>query len=418
MRRTAARLRPGHRLVLLEGAQALVPAMVAAMDAAKLQIRLETYIFDFTGTGAQVGEALERAALRGVEVCVLVDGLGTPFLPTDWRRRFAAAGVQWRVFSPVNLLMLLLPGRWRRLHRKLCLVDGRMLFCGGINVLDDFHDPSYGALRAPRLDYAVQVAGPLVEDARVAMARLWARQTPLGQSRQGNTAFDTERALSFVPHLGQRLVRSRRGWAFAAPLFAPAPGEPQQASAALLLRDNLLQRRRIESAYLRAIGLARREVLIANAYFVPGFKLRRALVLAAQRGVRVRLLLQGQYEYFMQYHAARAVYGVLLAAGVEIVEYAPSFLHAKVAVIDGRWATVGSSNLDPLSLLVANEANVVVDEVWFARILRRRLLHAIRTAGEPLDAAQYAQRPLRQRALEYIAMLVMRLGLLVSGKRY
>jgi cardiolipin synthase len=190
------------------------------------------------------------------------------------------------------------------------------------------------------------------------------------------------------------------------------------ATAGLLLRDNLRNRRRIESAYLRAIGLARREILIANAYFVPGFKLRRALVRAAQRGVRVRLLLQGRYEYFMQYHAARSVYGVLLAAGVEIIEYAPSFLHAKVAVIDGHWSTVGSSNLDPLSLLVANEANVVVEEAWFARILRRRLLHAIRTAGQPQLAAAYADRPWRQRGLEYVAMLIMRLALLVSGKRY
>ncbi|MFZ4284866.1 cardiolipin synthase ClsB [Variovorax sp. HJSM1_2] len=427
MRRTAARPRPGHSLILHEGAQALVPALVTAMDAAQHQIRLETYIFDFTGAGALVGEALERAAQRGVEVCVLVDGLGTPSLPTDWTRRFVAAGVQWRVFSPVNMLALLLPGRWRRLHRKLCLVDGRVLFCGGINILDDFFDPSYGSLRAPRLDYAVQVSGPLVDDAGVTMARLWARQTPLGQSRHGQSAgtgTGVDGALARASGLRSgardalRLGRTRRvGVPAAKPLEASA-AEPAQAMAALLLRDNLLHRRRIESAYLRAIGLARREVLIANAYFVPGFKLRRALVLAAQRGVRVRLLLQGQYEYFMQYHAARAVYGVLLAAGVEIVEYAPSFLHAKVAVIDGRWATVGSSNLDPLSLLVANEANVVVDEAWFARILRRRLLHAIRTAGAPLSATQYARRPLRQRVFEYVAMLVMRLALLVSGKRY
>src|SRR5690606_3980994 len=151
--------------------------------------------------------------------------------------------------------------------------------------------------------------------------------------------------------------------------------------AALLLRDNVRHRSDIEKAYLRAIGLAREEIIIANAYFVPGRKLRRALGLAAGRGVRVRLLLQGRDEYFPQYHAARPVYGELLAAGIEIHEYSPSFLHAKVAVIDALgprpWATVGSSNLDPLSLLLAREANVVVENREFARDLRERLADAM-----------------------------------------
>jgi hypothetical protein len=131
------------------------------------------------------------------------------------------------------------------------------------------------------------------------------------------------------------------------------------ARAGLLLRDNLLNRGQIEKAYRRAIGLARHEIVIANAYFLPGRKLRQALIHAAQRGVRVRLLLQGRYEYFMQYHAARPVYRQLLEAGVEIYEYSESFLHAKVAVIDASherpWATVGSSNLDPFSLLLGSQ---------------------------------------------------------------
>ena len=186
----------------------------------------------------------------------------------------------------------------------------------------------------------------------------------------------------------------------------------------LVLRDNLRNRNSIERAYRRAIAGAQSEVLIANAYFLPGGKLRRALVHAAKRGVKVRLLLQGRYEYFMQYHGARPVFGVLLAAGVEIHEYSVGFLHAKVAVVDGRWATVGSSNLDPLSLLLAREANVVVDDVPFAQSLRARLLTAMEAHGTPLDAQAYAQRPWRQRLLDRVAFGVMRLLLFLAGRRY
>jgi cardiolipin synthase len=190
------------------------------------------------------------------------------------------------------------------------------------------------------------------------------------------------------------------------------------ARAALLLRDNVRHRARIERAYLHAIGRAREEILIANAYFLPGRRLRLALERAARRGVRVTLLLQGRYEYFMQYYASKPVYASLLMAGVSIHEYAPSFLHAKVAVVDGRWATVGSSNLDPLSLLLAREANVVVEDARFATVLRDRLLEVIRLEGEATDPVQYALRPWRERLLERLAWAVMRVALLVQGKRY
>jgi cardiolipin synthase len=188
--------------------------------------------------------------------------------------------------------------------------------------------------------------------------------------------------------------------------------------AALLLRDNLRNRATIERAYLRAIGRAREEIIIANAYFVPGRRMRRALQLAARRGVQVHLLVQGRYEYFMQYYASRPVFGALLRAGAGIHEYAPSFLHAKVAVIDGRWATVGSSNLDPLSLLLAREANVLVDDARFARRLRERLVHAMLQEGKRMDAAAYERRPPLQRLKERLALVVMRVLLVIQGKNY
>ena len=399
-----------HDVRLYQGAQELFPALVEAMDAALSDIQFETYIFDFTGAGSSVGEALARAAQRGVRTHLVVDGVGTGRLPAPWAARLTAAGVQWRVYSPLGRLGLLLPSRWRRLHRKLCVVDGRVLFCGGINVLDDFHDPNHGTLDAPRFDFAVRATGSLVVQASDAMEQLWWRMQAVRDVRKRRLpeALQALRTASAQRHAEQQIGRPR--------------GSGAQVRAALVLRDNVRNRARIEKTYLRAIGSARHEVIIANAYFVPGRKLRKALLMAARRGVRVRLLLQGRYEYFMQYHAARPVYGPLLEAGVEIHEYAPSFLHAKVAVVDAMgdrpWATVGSSNLDPLSLLLAREANVVVEDTAFARDLRQRLVHAMQHAGRRMDPARYAGRPLRQRVLDRLAFGLMRLALWITGNRY
>lgn len=394
-------LRTGHGLKLLEGSAAYFPALVEAIDRASREVLLETYIFDFTGATAEVAYALERAARRGLLVRVVVDGFGTAPLPPTWQQRFLEAGVDWQVFSPPGAVGVLWPGNWRRLHRKLCVIDETIAFCGGINILDDLHDPNHGALTAPRLDFAVQVEGPLVRQVHMAMLQLWQRMRTLRQLRKGL--------------LSGALISLRRP-----PPLLPALREPgvRGSRAALVLRDNLRNRARIEQAYRRAIGRAREEVIIANAYFAPGRKMRKALVSAASRGVRVVLLLQGRYEYFMQYYAARPIYGALLRAGVEIHEYSPSFLHAKVAVIDGRWATVGSSNLDPLSLLLAREANMVIEDAAFAQALRTRLLRAMAHEGQAMDAAQFALRPWRQRLLENLALAVMRLALAVQGKRY
>ncbi len=394
-------LRTGHALQLLEGSAEYFPALVGAIDGARREVWLETYIFDFTGAAAEVAWALERAARRGVDVRVVVDGFGTGAAPPAWMERFAEAGVAWRVYAPPGRLGVLWPSQWRRLHRKLCVVDAEVAFCGGINILDDLHDPNHGPLAAPRLDFAVAVRGPLVEDAREAMLQLWRRMRTLEDLRCG--------------HLAGARTGLRRHPGVAEPRRGAV--EHARARAALALRDNLRLRTSIERAYLRAIGRARDEVLIANAYFLPGRRMRRALVTAARRGVRVVLLLQGRYEYFMQFYAVRPVYGALLKAGVVIHEYAPSFLHAKVAVIDGRWATVGSSNLDPLSLLLAREANVLIEDAPFAAALRERLLRAVAQEGTEMEPGQYAQRPWRERLLGRLALGLMRLGLAVQGKK-
>jgi cardiolipin synthase len=388
---------------LLEGSGEFFPALIAAIDAASRQVRLETYIFDVTGAGTDIAQALERAARRGVSVKVVVDGFGSDSFPPPWRERFGLAGVEWRVYAPLRRFGLLWPGSWRRLHRKLCVVDGAIAFCGGINILDDFHDPNHGALESPRFDFAVQVSGPLVAEAEAAMARLWLRMQAVHDVKQARLggALGSLRAYTGVRHRP-----------------APPASDRLHARAMLVLRDNLRTRASIEQAYRRAIGHAREEIIIANAYFVPGSKMRRALVSAARRGVKVRLLLQGRYEYFMQYYAARPIYGALLRAGIEINEYSPSFLHAKVAVIDGHWATVGSSNLDPLSLLLAREANVVVEDVAFAAQLRASLDKAIAQAGGAMDPDEFSHRPLRQRFMEGVALALMRLALMIQGKKY
>jgi cardiolipin synthase len=404
-----AQLQLGHRLQLLQGGEAFFPALIEAIDASVHEVRMETYIFNGEGSGALVAAALERAALRGVVVNLVMDGVGTPALDQHWRSRFQAAGVVWRIFAPMGRFGLLIPSRWRRLHRKLCVVDGQVAFCGGVNVLDDFFDPNHGALSLPRLDFSVRVTGPLVQEVHAVLAQFWWRLQAVRTAQQIDL-----RATWQALHQAVALARPSQRTSPA----AVAPGAAAGARAALVLRDNLRHRAQIERAYRKAIGEATQEIIIANAYFLPGRKLRSSLIHAARRGVRVRLLLQGRYEYFMQYHAARPVYGVLLAAGVEIHEYSVSFLHAKVAVIDSRWATVGSSNLDPLSLLLAREANVVVEDPAFARELRTQLEQAIEQGGVRVDPKTYADRSWRLRLLDRVAFGLMRLALFLTGNRY
>ena len=406
-------------LQLLEGGVAFFPALVDAFDAAVESIQLETYIFDFHQAGADVAAALVRAAVRGVRVRVMVDGIGTAPLPAEWADQFRATGLEWCVYSPLGTgavgrsLGMLHPNRWRRLHRKLCVVDARLAFCGGINVLDDFYDPNHGALAAARFDFAVLATGPLVLDVAEAMELLWWRVQAGYSARQNHlsAAWEKFKAAGYGGRTDAARVMPD------APVLSKAAAG-HRLQAALVLRDNLRNRRSIERAYRKAIGSARREVVIANAYFLPSGALRRALMAAARRGVRVTLLLQGKYEYFMQYHAVRPVYGALLAAGVAIHEYERSFLHAKVAVVDGHWATVGSSNLDPLSMLLAREANVVVQDTGFASDLLLRLQAAMAQHGRQVDPQAYQGRSLGQRLKGWLAYALMRTAVVLTGRRY
>lgn len=341
----------GNDLLLLQDGAEFFPQLCDDIDAAQHSIYLETYIFAADETGRMITAALQRAAARGVVVRVLLDGFGSAELPQHWvdELRMAGIEVQWfrREVSPFTLRRSR-KRRLFRLHRKLAVMDGKVAFVGGINIIDDI--PEYSDFTVPRLDYAVRVQGVVSGEIHAAMRRLWGVVSWVNFRKRGKEI--------------RRLVLEKEEHAVAPEI-------------AFLLRDNLRHRRDIERAYLKAITGAQREIIIANAYFLPGRAFRRALNRAVQRGVRVVLLLQGKVEYRLQHYATHALYGQLLVAGVEIYEYQASYMHAKVAVVDGKWATVGSSNIDPFSLLLAREANLAVWDTGFAGDLRASLLVAI-----------------------------------------
>lgn len=402
----------GNQVILLQSGGEYFDALLVAIEAARTSIGLETYLFADDPVAQRVAGALVAAAQRGVSVRLVVDGIGTPALAEGLADRFTQAGVEVATYGPVRSRLSLNREHLRRLHRKLVCIDGAVAFVGGINVLGDQFDPNHGELDSPRLDYAVRFTGPLVLEVSRALARLWQQVTgqaaSLAQQPSDPPPPHASPPFPSKPHPSQPLPSS--------PHLTPAMSRPTSRGlrAGLLLRDNLVHRRSIERAYLKAIGSAKREVLIANAYFFPGRRFRRALIEARRRGVPVRLLLQGRIEYTLPHLATQAMYPPLLAAGIEIVEYHRSFLHAKVAVVDD-WATVGSSNIDPFSLLLAREANVVVFDDGFAAELRGRLLAAMADGGKRVEREQLERRSVWQRFKGWVAYRVLRFGVIVSG---
>lgn len=355
----------GNRITLLKNGAEYFPALEAAFDRAREHIHLESYIFRDDESGRRIAQALIRAAQRGVKVHLMVDGFGSRPMPEELLQAVREAGVQVLVYRPEVSPWRLRRYRLRRLHRKLALVDDTIGFVGGINIIDDAESPG----ESPQYDYAVAVEGPLVGEIYAAMRRVW----------------------NLVSWAQLRNARSRDHHEL------PAVPPAGKMHAQFLLRDNLRYRRAIERAYLRAIGKARREIIIANAYFLPGTRFRHALIAAAERGVRVRVLVQGLTDHPMANYAKQAFYGRLLCAGVEIHEYQKSVLHAKTAVIDGIWATVGSSNIDPFSLVLAREANVAVYDRGFAGVLRDSMQQeidsgAVRILPEALRALSLYKR--------------------------
>ncbi|MDH4401986.1 MAG: phospholipase D-like domain-containing protein [Burkholderiaceae bacterium] len=407
------RFKAGNAVTLLENGVQLFPALCEAFDKATRSIHVETYIFRLDAAGRQILHHLKLAALRGVRVRVMLDGFGSAQDEQAIQTELLSVGAQCRIYRPEPRQFTLKSfdfKRLRRLHRKIVVVDSRVAFIGGINFEDDYLTPELlnrdvegnyltpellNRESDPRFDYAVQLTGPVVADAVHAQDLLWLRLNWRLLLRGPRT----------WRHLRFRHQRHR------AALY-PATGNVQ---AALVLRDNLRYRKAIETAYLEGITQAQHTIIIANAYFLPERKLRYALIEAAQRGVKVKLLLQGKIEYRMQYHATRWIYDQFLGAGIEIYEYLPSFLHAKVAVLD-EVSTVGSSNLDPFSLLLAREANVLIDDAAFTQSLRQSLEAAIVQGSKVIEHTLYARRPVLTRLTDGLAYLLLRVGVALTGK--
>ncbi|MDO9221318.1 MAG: cardiolipin synthase ClsB [Thiobacillus sp.] len=376
------KLVPGNRLRLLQNGSDFFPALIAAIDAAQSEIHLETYIFNADPTAGTVRDALMRAALRGVQVRVLIDGVGSRELPAGWLEALKTAGISVLIYRPIVSGWLSNPHNLRRLHRKLVVIDARIAFVGGMNLMDDFEPVRFDS---PRLDFSVEVQGPLLAHIHRQARHLW-----------------------WLIALTQRQTGERKA------VCEPSWPTDGHIRAAFVVRDNFAHRRDIERMYLAALAMARDEIILAHAYFLPGRRFRTLLKKTAARGVKVSLLVQGNTDHPFFQAAARALYRDLLAAGVHIHEYQASELHAKVAVIDGHWATVGSSNIDPFSLLLAREANIVIDDAAFACELKQRLQQAIDQSAA-LDPANWQRRAWPQRMVSWLAYGLVRVMVGLAG---
>jgi len=374
----------GNRLTLLNSGAEYFPALLAAIEAARREIFLESYIYADDEAGRRVADALCRAAARGVIVNVIVDGFGARNFAADFLPRLSAAGVRAMLYRPELGRFRLRRHRLRRLHRKLAVIDARLAFVGGINIVDD--DNAAPELR-PRYDYAARVEGPLLGPIHHAARRMWEIVAWANFKRRFRLA----------------------------PLLAARREAIGAQCAAFLIRDNIRHRNDILHAYLHAIDAAREEILIANAYFLPGVRFVHALEAAARRGVSVSILLQGKTDHPLLRFATQALYTLLLERGIRIFEYERSFMHAKVAVVDGEWATVGSSNIDPFSLLLAKEANLAVRDRAFAGQLRASVLEAMQAGARETRRADLIGLPWRSRLLRWLSYGIVRIVTGISG---
>ena len=380
----AADFLPGNRLTLLNSGAEYFPALLAAIEAATQEIYLESYIFADDEVGHAVANALCRAAQRGVKVNATVDGFGGRNFKFDFMPLLAEAGVQAMQYRPEIGHFNFARHRLRRLHRKLVVVDARIAFVGGINIVDDNNAPSE---MCPRYDYAVRVEGPVVQQIHHAMRRMW-------------------EVVSWV--------NFKRRFRLAPPI-KPCCETTGTQIAALQIRDNFRHRNDILNGYLQAIHAAQDEIIIANAYFLPGIRFGRALQAAARRGVKITILLQGKTDHPMLRFATQALYLKVLDHGIDIHEYEKSFMHAKVAVIDRRWATVGSSNIDPFSLLLAKEANLFVQDTVFAEQLHASLQEAMTHGSRQLSLDEIQNLRWHSRFMRWLSYGLVRALVGIAG---
>jgi len=349
--------RTGNHFELLENGNAFFPAVEAAIEQASREVLIETFILCDDEVGRGLQRALIRACKRGAKVVLTLDGYGSDPLDPAFVDELVTAGVRVHVFDPRPRLFGMRFHLFRRLHRKLIAIDDELAFVGGINFSED-HLTDYGA--QAKQDYAVSVRGPLCEDIAAYMRA--AVKTALGKLPPAN--------------------------------HAPLPDE--DGAGKLVVRDNGRHQQDIERLYRASLRAAHEDVLIANAYFFPGYRLLHEMAVAARRGVRVRLILQGEPDMRIAQLAATMLYDYLIDAGVEIYEYCRRPLHGKVACFDQDWTTVGSSNLDPFSLALNLEANVFARDRALNQALRQRLERMLEDDCELAPRSAPATRSLRR----------------------
>ena len=373
----------GNKVSLLRDGAQTYAAMLAGIQAATDHIHLQTYIIEDDAVGRQFSDALLHKRAQGIQVSVIYDSVGAIGTPRAFFERLRAGGVQLLEFNPVNPFTVLAPWQiYNRDHRKLMVVDGRIAFIGGINISSVYSSGSGAALaRSPGEDHVawrdthVQIEGPVVAELQKLFLQTWEKQR--GKPLTGNDYFPKLTAR------GNEIVRA----------IGSTPDDPYSL---------------IYLTLISAIGNAEKQIYVTNAYFVPDPQLLKALGDAAARGVDVRLILPSRSDSSVVFHAGRSYYSGLLAAGVKLYERVGTVLHAKTAVIDGVWSTVGSTNLDSRSFLDNDEINAVILGREFGQKMQAMFADDLR-ASQPVQKDAWEQRPAMLKLKEWAARLWGRL---------
>ena len=375
---SASPLLGGNKVELLLDGPSTYRAMFAAIKAARDHINMETYILEDDEVGKRFADALIAKQRQGVQVNLIHDGVGTLGTPAEFFTRLADAGVKVLEFNPVNPLTA--KAGWdvnQRDHRKLLVVDGKTAFLGGINISSVYASGSFsrGARSRPGgpgwRDTDLQIDGPVVAELQKLFLETWAKQQ--GEPLPARNYFPT-----LAPQ-GKEVVHA----------IGSSPDDPYSLIYATLIS---------------AIDAAQREVLLTNAYFVPDPQLRAALKAAVARGVEVKLVLPAHTDSALVFHAGRSYYDELLSAGVRLFERRDVVLHAKTALIDGVWSTVGSTNLDWRSFLHNQELNAVVLGAEFGQRMRASF-DADLAQSDEVALSQWQRRTLDLRVKEMFARL-------------
>jgi len=371
--RSPERHAPGNRLeILVDGDQAF-PVMLKAIDQAASFVHLETYILADDEVGGLFSRALCDRAGAGVPVRLLFDSLGSLRLPADYVRQLTDAGVEVIEFRPMRKVLFSRRG-YRRDHRKILVVDGKVGFTGGLNVSSDY--ASIGFESKAWRDTHVKAEGPVVSELEALFRATW--------QRSGGAAYPAH-----PPRLQQE-----------------ASAAEDTVLAAVIASDGG-RRSVIRQHYLHAILSARETIFIANAYFVPDRGLIRALRRAATRGVRVAILVPTESDVALVQRASEHLFDRLLRRGVEIYQWRKTHMHAKTAVVDGVWSVVGSYNLDAVSLFQNNELVIESVGASFGAWMNEQFARDQRECA-PVRLAEWRRRPVWRRLVEWLAYRMRR----------